>query len=77
MTRPSETITGIVGSIVGAVIALLIAYGIDIPDGVQPALITLVGWIAAGVTWYVAREQRSGGLMSESDGTVTDGPPNP
>jgi hypothetical protein len=71
MTRPSETVTAAVGSILGALFAILVAYGVDIPDGVQTAAVVLVAWIATGVTWFYARRQRAGALGSAPDGKVT------
>jgi hypothetical protein len=71
VSRPSETITGIVGSIVGAVLVLLGEFGdIEVSTNATAAIIVIVSWIAAGVTWYVARKQRSGELGSSRDGTV-------
>lgn len=73
MVRPSETVTGIVGSVVGSILSLLAAFGINIPDGVPGPLVALVGWVAAAVTWWVARQQRAGTKVSASDGKVVDG----
>jgi hypothetical protein len=70
MSRPSETITAAVGTIVGAGVTLLTALGVKVPDGVDGPAIILVSWLAVGVTWYVARKQRAGELSSLSDGSV-------
>lgn len=77
MSRPSETITAAVGTILGAVFILLGATegGFDFDDlrspEVQGAAMVLVGWIAAGVTWYVAKRQRAGEIPEAApDGTV-------
>jgi hypothetical protein len=71
VSRPSETITGIVGSIVGAFLVLLGEFGdVEVSTNATAAIIVLVSWIAAGVTWYVARKQRAGELGSSKDGTV-------
>lgn len=70
MSRPSETVTAAAASIIGAILAILAAYNVDVPDGVEPALVILVGWIAAAVTWYVARRQRAGVQTSAADGKV-------
>jgi hypothetical protein len=73
MKRPSESLSAAVGSIVGAVFILIGATtSAEISSEVQGAVIVLVSWIAAGVTWYVARRQRSGELVSAADGTVTE-----
>jgi uncharacterized membrane protein YphA (DoxX/SURF4 family) len=72
LTRPSETISAVVGSILGAVFIIVgYATGWDPPVEVVGAITLLVSWIAAGVTWYVARRQRSGELLASPDGTVT------
>lgn len=70
MSRPSETITAAVGSVIGAVFALLAALGINIPEGVNGPVIILVSWLAAGTTYLVARKQRAGDLPSGADGRV-------
>lgn len=70
MTRPSETITGIVGSIVAAVVGILTAYGVDVPPAVSAGAIVIVGWIAAGVTWFISRKQQAGQLLSDATGKV-------
>jgi hypothetical protein len=41
---------------------------------VMGALVTLVGWIAVGVTWYTAHQQRKGELRAAKDGSVRDVP---
>lgn len=70
MNRPSETVSAAVASIVGAIFAILIGYGVKVPDAVQPAVIVLTGWVAAGVTWYIARKQAAGSLTSGPTGKV-------
>lgn len=70
MQRPSETLTASIGSIIAAIGAILVGYGIEIPAGVEVAAVTLVAWIATGVTWYTAAKQRRGELSSAADGTV-------
>ena len=54
-SMPSETITGIVGSVLGAVFVILGAYGVEITPAVAGAIMTLVGWLAFGVTLWVRR----------------------
>jgi phosphate/sulfate permease len=72
VSRPSETIQAAIGSIVGA--ALIVAGAFFDTSKITPevvgALILLLSWIAAGVTWYIARKQRAGLLGSSKDGTV-------
>lgn len=70
MTRPSESISATVGVIVGATVALLAAYGIAVPPAAVGPIVTLVSFVAAGVTWYIARKQRAGELGSAVDGVV-------
>lgn len=57
-TMPSETITGVVGSLVGAVVAILGAYGTDIPAGAVGGIIILLSWMAYAVT-LVVRARRA------------------
>lgn len=71
--RPSEILTGAIGTILGAVVILLKEWGgVEISSTALGALIVLVSWIAYGVTWYVSRRQRSGELVSEVDGSVSE-----
>jgi hypothetical protein len=76
MTRPSESLTAAVGTILGALFILLGATegGFDFDElkspEVQGAVMLLVSWIAAGVTWYIAKRQRAGELTSAKDGSV-------
>jgi uncharacterized membrane protein YjjP (DUF1212 family) len=70
-SRPSEAITGIVGSIVGAILVLLGQFfHVEISTEASAAIIVLVSWVAAGVTWYIAKRQRRGQLTAAADGTV-------
>jgi hypothetical protein len=72
MKRPSEGLTAAVGSIIGATFILIGALSdVEIPGEVQGAVIVLVSWIAALVTWFIARQQRQGELGSAPDGSVT------
>lgn len=57
-TMPSESITGIVGSVIGAVVVIASAYGADIKPEVVGALTILVGWLATAVTLFVRRNRR-------------------
>jgi uncharacterized membrane protein YphA (DoxX/SURF4 family) len=72
MSRPSEAITAAVGSIVGAILIIVGAFtDAEIPPEVTGAIITLVSWIAALVTWYVAKQQRAGELpKAKEDGAM-------
>lgn len=73
MSRPSETITGIVGSVVGALVVVLgWVWPVEIPTEVVGAITVLVSWIAALVTWWIANRQRKGELASAPDGTVKE-----
>lgn len=74
MERPSETITATVGSLVGAALMLLgFASKVQVPPEVAGAIVTLVAFVAALVTNFVARKQRAGELDSAVDGTVKTG----
>jgi hypothetical protein len=71
MSRPSETATAALGSIIGAV--LIIAgwlTTVEVPSQVAGAFTILVSWVAAAVTWFVAQRQRRGELSSLADGSV-------
>jgi hypothetical protein len=76
MTRPSETIQLAVATIIGALLVLygVLKNGFDFEDLANPevsgAITVLVGFVSAGVTWYIARKQRAGTLPSSPDGTV-------
>ena len=54
-SMPSETITGIVASVLGAVFVILGAYGVEVEPAVAGAIMTLVGWLAFAVTLWVRR----------------------
>ena len=70
--RPSEQISAVVGSILGA--ALIVAGVFFDTSRITPevvgALTILISWIAYAVTWYVSRKQRRGELVSQPDGSV-------
>lgn len=74
MTRPAETISAIVGAVLGAI--TIIQGALD--DGFQlvdvqtivGAIMVVVGLVAPIVTWYIAKRQREGELASATDGTV-------
>lgn len=71
MTRPAEGVTAVVGSIVGALGILLGALtDLEVSVQVSGAVVTLISWIAAAATWWIARKQRKGELQSAADGTV-------
>jgi uncharacterized membrane protein YdbT with pleckstrin-like domain len=73
VSRPSEVITGIVGSVVGAILIIIGAvWKVEVTPEVSGAIVTVVAWIAAGVTWYIAHRQRDGQLRAAKDGTVHD-----
>lgn len=72
-TRPAETYAATIGALIAAVVAVLAAFGIEVPDAVLAAATPVVGLIAAAVTWYVARKQRDPAdpTSSDVDGKVT------
>lgn len=70
-SRPAEQYTAVIGTIIGALGILLGAFtDFELTVEVSGAIVTLVSYIALGVTWYVARQQRKGELQSAADGTV-------
>jgi phosphate/sulfate permease len=73
VSRPSETLQAAIGSIVGA--ALIVAGAFLDTSKITPevvgALTILLSWVAALVTWYVARKQRTGELAAAKDGSVS------
>jgi len=74
MTRPSEAITATVGSIVGAAVILLASFTDWQPSTeVVGAVVVLVSWVAAGVTYFVAKRQAAGSLSSGPTGQVLKG----
>jgi len=71
VARPSETISAVVGSVVGAALVIVGAYtDLEVTTEVQGAIIVLISWIAAGVTWVVSRRQQAGSAGSAADGAV-------
>lgn len=58
MQRPAEVASGSIGTVVGAIFAIAIAYGANVPDAVMPAVIVLVSWISGVVTYFVAKRRR-------------------
>ena len=57
-SMPAEHLTGIVGSIVGAVLIILQwAVGTEVPTEVAAAVVVLVSWLATAVTWWVRRRE--------------------
>jgi hypothetical protein len=77
IARPSETIQATVGSVVGAVLIIMGAFfdTSKLSPEVVGAIILLLSWIAAAVTWYVARKERDpmANLTAGKDGTVVGG----
>lgn len=74
-SRPSEALTGAIGSIVGALLILLNEFfGVEVSTNAAAAIVVVVSWLAAGVTWYVAKRQRAGQLYPGPDGTVSKSP---
>ncbi len=71
MTRPSEAITATVGSIVGAAVILLASFTDWEPSTeVVGAVVVIISWIAAAVTYFVAKRQAAGSLGSGPTGEV-------
>jgi hypothetical protein len=74
MTRPSETISAVAASVLGALLIILGGFDVKVVERLTPevmgAIVLLVGWIGAVVTAYIARRQRAGALPSSPDGTV-------
>lgn len=52
--RPAESVTGFVA----AVIAALVAFGVEVTEEQTVAIIGLVGFLPAGVTWFVNWRRR-------------------
>jgi predicted phage tail protein len=73
IARPSESIQATIGSIVGAILILAGVFfdTSKITAEAVGAIVLILSWIAAGVTWYIARKQRVGELGSGKDGTVS------
>jgi hypothetical protein len=76
VSRPSETLQAAVASFIGAALVIygVAKNGFDFEDLANPevsgAITILIGFVSAGVTWYVGRKQRAGTLTSAPDGTV-------
>lgn len=74
VSRPSETLSAALGTLVLAVVSVLEALDIEVPVAYVTAATAVVGFVAAAVTWYVARQQRDPArpLSSGKDGTVVE-----
>lgn len=72
MSRPSEAAQAAIGSIVGAILIVAGAFfdTSKITPEVVGGIVIVLSWIAAGVTWYIAKRQRAGQLTANEDGTV-------
>lgn len=71
--RPSEALTAAIGTILGALLIVLDEiWGIAVSAKLSAALLILLSWLAYGITYLVARRQRSGDLVSEIDGSVSE-----
>ena len=77
-SRPAETASAVAASVLGALLIVLGSMNVGWVERITPevmgALVTLVGWIAVGVTWYTAHQQRKGELRAAKDGSVRDVP---
>lgn len=61
-TMPSETITAIAGSVVGAALVLVGYFGhVELPAEVAGAVTTLVAWTAFGITLVVKARRKPDG----------------
>jgi hypothetical protein len=74
VSRPAESLSATLGALIVAVVAVLTSLGVEVPVGVVTAATAVVGFVAAAVTWWVARKQRdiTDPLGSAKDGTVID-----
>ena len=78
--RPAEVITAVIATLVGGwqIIVGLLDDGFQFSDLSDPELTgfltVVIGYVAALVTWYIARKQRANQLGSAPDGAVTPGP---
>ena len=71
MTRPTETITAIVGNVVGGALIILAWLNVaNVPSDVAGAVIMLISNMVWGITAVVASRQRAGSLPSAADGSV-------
>lgn len=72
MTRPSETISAIAASVIGAVLIIGGAFAdlSKFTPEVVGAIVLLVGWLGTLVTYIVAKRQRAGTATSAADGKV-------
>lgn len=70
-TMPSETITGVVGSVVGALLVILgEVYHVEVSGAVAGAITTLVAWVAFAVTLMVRAKRRR--AMAEHPAAVIE-----
>jgi hypothetical protein len=76
VNRPSETVSAAAASILGALLIILgsfdVAWVDKITAEVMGAIVLLVGWVGAGVTWFISRRQAQGTLGSSPTGQVTN-----
>jgi hypothetical protein len=72
VSRPSETLQAVVGTIIGTTFIILGAFTdlSKFTPKVVGAIVLLTSYIATVVTWYIASRQRAGALPSASDGSV-------
>lgn len=73
LSRPSETIQAVVGTIIGAILIIAGAFAdlSKLTPEVVGAIVLLVSYVAMVVTAIVAAKQRAGTATSASDGSVS------
>jgi membrane-bound ClpP family serine protease len=80
-SRPAELSQAVISGIVGAIMILVGAFshGFDFNSFKDPevlgAITLLIGFVSSAVTWFKAKQQRAGELLSRVDGTVAPSKP--
>lgn len=81
--RPTETLTALVNTLVGAATGVIIAFYPQTAETLgkaTPGIVILLAWVATVVTYFVARRLRNpeSPLVSSADGSVQHEPvPDP
>lgn len=77
MSRPSETVSAVAASVLGALLIIFGSFNAHWVEKITPevmgAIVLLVGWVGALVTWYISKKQRDPNdpTGSANDGSVT------